>query len=130
MAEGSFSVGPGDFIGEQSGNIREKYRIGSKIGDGAFGSVRKVTHRTSGELRAVKTIHKKSLRTEEEKRTFFNEVGVLKNLDHPNILKLYEFYQDSRNYYLITEYCSGGELFERIINNGYFSEANAAEILR
>lgn len=129
MAEG-FSIGPGDFIMEQSGNIREKYRIGSKIGDGAFGSVRRVTHRQSGEVRAVKTIHKKSLRTEEEKRTFFNEVGVLKNLDHPNILKLYEFYQDTRNYYLITEFCSGGELFDRIISSGFFSEANAAEVMK
>jgi calcium-dependent protein kinase len=82
----------GDFINEQTGNIRDKYRIGSKIGDGAFGSVRKVTHRQLGEVRAVKTIHKKSLQTEEEKQTFFNEVAVLKSLDHPNILKLYEFY--------------------------------------
>ena len=109
-------ISAGSFVNETQGNIREKYRIGSKIGDGAFGSVRKVTHRTLGEIRAVKTIHKKSLKTEEEKQTFFNEVSVLKSLDHPNILKLYEFYQDSRNYYLITEYCAGGELFDRIIS--------------
>ena len=74
MAEGNFSIAPGEFIMEQTGNIREKYRIGSKIGDGAFGSVRRVTYRQSGEVRAVKTIHKKSLRTEEEKRTFFGLV--------------------------------------------------------
>ena len=130
MAEPKGSFGAGSFVSETQGNIREKYRIGSKIGDGAFGSVRKVTHRQLGEIRAVKTIHKKSLKTEEEKQTFFNEVAVLKSLDHPNILKLYEFYQDSRNYYLITEYCSGGELFDRIISQGYFSEATAAAYMK
>ena len=61
------------------------------MGDGAFGSVRKITHRKTGEVRAVKTISKNSL-SEEEKQSFFNEVAVLKAVDHPNILKLYEFY--------------------------------------
>lgn len=128
--DGQLSVTAGDFVSERHGRIRDTYRIGSKVGDGAFGSVRKITHRVTGEVRAVKTIHKKSLRTEEERQTFFNEVAVLRALDHPNILKLYEFYQDDKNYYLITEFCSGGELFDRIINRGYFSEAVAAEYMR
>ncbi|CAG9334218.1 unnamed protein product [Blepharisma stoltei] len=123
-------VSQSDFVVENQGKLRDTYRIGSKLGDGAFGSVRKITHRVTGEIRAVKTIHKKTLRTEEERQTFFNEVSVLRALDHPNILKLYEFFQDEKNYYLITELCSGGELFDRIINNGSFSEATAAEYLR
>lgn len=123
-------VSQGDFVIENQGKLRDSYRIGSKLGDGAFGSVRKITHRVTGEVRAVKTIHKKTLRSEEERQTFFNEVSVLRSLDHPNILKLYEFFQDEKNYYLITELCSGGELFDRIINNGSFSEAVAAEYLR
>ncbi|CAG9321820.1 unnamed protein product [Blepharisma stoltei] len=123
-------VNQSDFAVENQGKLRDTYRIGSKLGDGAFGSVRKITHRITGEIRAVKTIHKKTLRTEEERQTFFNEVSVLRSLDHPNILKFYEFFQDDKNYYLITELCSGGELFDRIINNGSFSEATAAEYLR
>lgn len=123
-------VTSGDFVKERTGAIRDTYRIGGKLGDGAFGSVRKITHRVSGEVRAVKTIHKKSLRTPEEQATFFNEVSVLRALDHPNILKLYEFYQDDKNYYLITEFCAGGELYDRIINAGSFSEAVAANIMR
>ena len=39
---------------------------------------------------------------------------ILRKLDHPNIVKLYELYEDNENYYLITEYCGGGELFDRI----------------
>ena len=123
-------VTSGDFVKERTGAIRDTYRIGGKLGDGAFGSVRKITHRVTGEVRAVKTIHKKSLRTPEEQATFFNEVSVLRALDHPNILKLYEFYQDDKNYYLITEFCAGGELYDRIINAGSFSEAVAANVMR
>ena len=125
-----FRITGGDFVTEKKGKLRDTYRIGKKLGDGAFGSVRKITHRGTGEIRAVKTIHKKSLRTEDERRTFFNEVSVLRSLDHPNILKLYEFYQDDKNYYLITEYCSGGELFDRIISIGSFTEAMAASYMR
>ena len=84
-------VTSGDFGKERTGAIRDTYRIGGKLEDGAFGSVRKITHRVTGEVLAVKTIHKKSLRTPEEQATFFNEVSVLRALDHPNILKLYEF---------------------------------------
>ena len=123
-------VSGGDFVIEKKGKLRDSYRIGNKLGDGAFGSVRKITHRVTGELRAVKTIHKKNLRSEEEKQTFFNEVSVLRCLDHPNVLKLYEFYQDEKNFYLITELCNGGELFDRIISHGSFSEAIAANYMR
>jgi calcium-dependent protein kinase len=130
MERGNLVVTSGDFVKERTGAIRDTYRIGGKLGDGAFGSVRKITHRVTGEVRAVKTIHKKSLRTPEEQATFFNEVSVLRALDHPSILKLYEFYQDDKNYYLITEFCAGGELYDRIINAGSFSEAVAAGIMR
>ena len=126
----SLHVTGGDFVAEKQGKLRDSYRIGNKLGDGAFGSVRKITHRVTGEIRAVKTIHKKNLRSEDERQTFFNEVSVLRALDHPNILKLYEYYQDEKNYYLITELCNGGELFDRIISHGSFSEAIAATYMR
>lgn len=54
---------------------------------------------------------------------------ILKNLDHPHIVKLYELFQDTQNYYLITEYLSGGELFERIRSMNYFSEKKAADLM-
>jgi calcium-dependent protein kinase len=110
-------ISSGDFITEKRGLLRDTYRISKKLGSGAFGSVRKLVHRQTGDLRAVKTISKKALRTDEELQTFFNEVAVLRAIDHPNVLKLFEFYQDAKNFYLITEFCSGGELFDRIIQN-------------
>ncbi len=45
--------------------------------------------------------------------------------DHPNIIKLFETYEDQRNVYLVMEMCEGGELFDRIIDTGHFSEEKA-----
>ena len=48
------------------------------------------------------------------KEKLLSEISILKELDHPNIVKLYEFFQDPKRYFLVTELCQGGELFERI----------------
>ena len=50
-------------------------------------------------------------------------------MDHPNILKLYEVYQDDARFYVVTELCEGGELFDEIIKRNHFSEKDAAEIM-
>jgi calcium-dependent protein kinase len=126
----NFRVSASDFIFEKTAKLRDVYKISKKVGEGAFSSVRRIKHRVTGEKRAVKTIHKKSLRTEEEKAMFFNEVAILRAVDHPNIIKLHEYYQDELNYYIITEYCGGGELFERILSHGNISESTAAEYMR
>ena len=51
-------------------------------------------------------------------------------LDHPNIVKLYETYEDAQNVYLVMECCTGGELFDRIIAASYFPEKNAAHVVK
>ena len=80
---------------------------------GAYGEVRKCLHKETKALRAVKIINKKYL-AENEKERLLGEINILKQLDHPNILKLYEFFQDAKRYFLVTELCSGGELFDKI----------------
>lgn len=57
-------------------------------------------------------------------------MNILKHLDHAHIVKLYELFEDAKNYYLVTEYCSGGELFDRIKSMNHFSEKYAAEIMK
>lgn len=123
-------VSASDFVYEHDGKLRDAYKIGNKLGEGAYSSVRSLKHRITGEHRAVKVIRKSSLKTEEERGIFFNEVAILRELDHPNIVKLYEFYQDDKHYYMITEYCNGGELFDKILNDGCFSEHMAADSMR
>ena len=60
-------------------------------------------------------IIKKDQMTAEEERSFKYEINILKKLDHPNIIKLYEIFEDNNRYYLVTELCKGGELFDEII---------------
>lgn len=80
-----------DFIFEKQGKFRDFYQIGTALGTGAFGEVRKCIHRKTGVPRAVKILRKDGLDGKEKYR-FFYEIDILKNLDHPNILRLYEIF--------------------------------------
>lgn len=62
--------------------------------------------------------------------SFKYEINILKKLDHPNILKLYEVFEDEKKYYLVTELCKGGELFDEIIQKVQYSEKEAATIIQ
>lgn len=53
-----------------------------------------------------------------QKETFKSEVAALKNLDHPNILKMYEFFEDDKRYYIVTDTYKGGEVFDEILARG------------
>ncbi|CAK62290.1 unnamed protein product (macronuclear) [Paramecium tetraurelia] len=116
------------FVNLKKGSLNKVYTIGQVLGQGAFGKVCKVTHKTTGLIRAMKQIKKSELIKEDEQK-LFQEMNILKNLDHPHIVKLYELYQDQTNYYMITEYLSGGELFERIKKMQVFTEKRASELV-
>jgi len=61
---------------------------------------------------------------------FINEVNALKTLDHPNVIKLFEIYEDKKNVYLVQEVSSGGELFDDIVAHEHYSEERAANIFK
>jgi calcium-dependent protein kinase len=109
--------------------LKDHYRIGRILGSGSYGEVRICAHRITGSQRAVKILRKSNM-DEEEKIMLFNEINNLKELDHPNIVKMYEFFEDKKRYYIITEICKGGELFEEIISRKHFSEGDAAVLIR
>jgi calcium-dependent protein kinase len=67
---------------------------------------------------------------EDEKKMLFNEINNLKDLDHPNILKMYEFFEDEKRYYIVTDICKGGELFDEIVARGKFSERDASMLMK
>ncbi|OMJ74256.1 hypothetical protein SteCoe_26883 [Stentor coeruleus] len=124
-------IGQELFIGKRKGNIKDKYIIGNKLGSGAFGFVRVGTHKASGHKRAIKTIQKESITKDmKEHSNFFNEVDILIKADHPNIVKLYEWYEDDKYYHLVTEFVSGGELFDFIIKSRMLSEPIAAHFMK
>ena len=62
--------------------------------------------------------------------TISKEINILKSLDHPNIIKVYEFYKTEKYIYIINELCTGGELFDKIVEVKYFSEDVARNIMR
>jgi calcium-dependent protein kinase len=81
--------------------------------------------------RAVKTLKKRGVdRNCGDRLKFFGEVEILKTMDHPNILKLYEVFEDDKTFNLVTELCTGGELFDYIIEKKNFSEATAAHFMK
>lgn len=126
LMEGKFRRG--GLIPACKGSIHSDYIIDSRrIGKGTYGSVKSGTNRLTGCIRAIKTI---PLTRVEALDNFIKEISILKNLDHPNIVKLYETYQDKENIYLVMELCSGGELFDRIISQGSFDEMYAANLMR
>ena len=75
---------------------------GKTLGDGACGEVTLATNKINGTKRAIKTIQKANL-SEENRKEFMNEVDVLKEMDHPNIIKIFEFYEDANSYHIVTE---------------------------
>ena len=80
-------------------------------------------------MRAVKLIKKASL-SDEEKVMLFNEIENLRSLSHPNILQIHETFADDVNFYIVTELCNGGELFDEIERRGAFSEQDAITVMR
>lgn len=67
---------------------------------------------------------------EDEKNMLFNEINNLKDLDHPNIIKMYEFFEDPKRYYIVTEICKGGELFDEIQNRKKLTEKEASVLIK
>ena len=116
-----------NFVAYKKGNISNEYKISGKpLGNGSFGTVRKAVHRLTGQERAIKILKK----ADQNEDKFFLEVEILSKLSHPNIMQIYEFYDDSTNFYIVSEFCSGGELFDMITDRGSLSEYEAAQIMK
>ncbi len=120
-------------ITDSLSDVRLKYHIQPKeIGHGHYGVVRKCMDRETKAWYAIKSIRKSKVGKVDVLR---REVALLKECDHPNIIKLIEVHEDQKYLHLITELCTGGELFDRIIektqsDEGHFSERDAAHLVR
>jgi len=100
------------------------YILGAQLGQGSYGEVRECQHKETKAKRAFKILRKVRL-DEAEKKRMDNEIDCLKNLDHPNILRMYESYECEKRYYIVTDISRGGELFDEIAKNRFFTEPNA-----
>mmetsp|Transcript_53823 Transcript_53823/g.122435 ORF Transcript_53823/g.122435 Transcript_53823/m.122435 type:complete len:569 (-) Transcript_53823:235-1941(-) len=128
VKDGGFSVA--DFVPENRGRLEDLYSIDEKVmGEGSYGTVKRCVNQATGAVRAVKTIHKNLLK-ERSMKQLKEEIDVMKVMDHPHILKLYESFDDRRRIYLILELCEGGELFDRIVKAKRFTERTGAILVR
>ena len=128
VERGVIKIKTSQFVNEKQGKFMDDYKIIKEIGSGSFGKVYKVQHLKFIErVFAMKMIRKRS---SDDVALIEREINSLKRLDHPNIMKVLEFYQDDNSYYLILEYCEGQELFDYLINKGTFNEKNACFILK
>jgi len=121
-------ISQADLVGEKKSKITQDYEFIKEIGSGAFSKVYKARHKLSKALRCVKKLSKKDL-SEEEKTKLVEEVAVLRSLDHPNIVKVLEFYQNEKYFFIVTEYLEGGELFDRIMECQSFTETAAVDVM-
>lgn len=90
--------------------ISRSYKVEGRLGAGSFGCVYKATALSGGETRAVKVISKKNVKC--DMKFIMVEVEAMVKLQHPNILKFYEYFEDGGAIYLVCELCSGGDLAE------------------
>ena len=110
-------------IVERSSSPYEFYEVLETIGSGGFAEVKKVCLKTNSEtIRAMKIIPREYILKNINDSNFLEEIFILKNLDHPNIMKLYEFYLDNENIYIISEYFDQGNLLNKIEKLGNMNQ--------
>ena len=107
----------------QKVSVNDHYEIIGELGSGSYGAVKKVRHKELKEIRAMKVILKK---TENSK----NEIDIMRKISHPNIVNVFDIYEDSKKYYIVMEICEGGELFEAISEQGAFFEGDCVDIMK
>jgi len=110
------------------GNFSEKYDLKELIGKGKFSSVYACQEKTTGNLYAVKIIEKSQLNTK-EKELLQNEITIIKDLYHKNVMKTYDIIQSKTQLYIIMESINAGHLLDFIYKKGKFTEFDACFII-
>lgn len=111
--------------------VSEKYEIKATIGRGSFARVVRVEHKETKQPYAIKVIEVRGSKSTPSKEVLNLEadIDVLRRLKHPNIVQHYEVFECPGRLYVVMELATGGELFERIVSRGYFTERDATRVL-
>jgi len=110
-------------------NIRDFYKIDKLLGKGSFAIVKKGINKKTGQEVAIKIIERDKLE-EDDELALQNEVDILGQIDHPNVVKLFEVYDEPKRLYMVLEIMTGGELFDRIVDKEHYSEKEASDTIR
>ncbi|KAL7111768.1 hypothetical protein ACP275_05G110600 [Erythranthe tilingii] len=124
-------TGNGRILGRPMADVHSVYTFGRELGRGQFGVTHLVTRRATREAFACKSIATRKLVTDDDVADVRREVQIMHHLTgHRNIVELKEVFEDRNNVHLVMELCAGGELFDRIIAKGHYSERAAAGLCR
>lgn len=118
-------------LGKPYEDVKSRYTIGRELGRGQFGVTYLCTDNLNGHRYACKSIAKRKLVTKNDKEDMRREIQIMQHLSgQPNIVEFKGAYEDKHSVHLVMELCAGGELFDRIIAKGHYSERAAASICR
>lgn len=101
------------------------YRLGTTLGVGSFGKVKLAEHEPTGKKVAVKILNRQKIRAQQMEEKLKREIKILKMCLHPHIIRLYEVIETATDVFVVTEYSSGGELFDYIVERGRLAEGEA-----
>ena len=111
--------------------LLRRYQLGKELGRGEFGVTRRCTDTSTGDVLACKSISKRKLRSSVDIEDVRREVAIMRSLpEHPNVVRLREAFEDGDTVHLVMEVCEGGELFDRIVSRGHYTERAAAGVMR
>lgn len=118
-------------LGRKTGNLKDIYTLGRKLGQGQFGTTFSCVDKAQQKEFACKSIAKRKLTTEEDVEDVRREIQIMHHLaGHPSVVQIVGAYEDAVAVHVVMELCAGGELFDRIIKRGHYSEKKAAELAR
>ena len=123
------NMGGGGSTAKAKPKFSQKYMIAGELGRGAFSVVRLGVDKVNGEKRAIKIIQKKDLNNE-DLSSLQDEINILKGIDHKNIIKLFETFEEGNELFMVTELVEGGELFDRIVAKTSYTEKEARDVIR
>lgn len=127
MARENGDAGKGTWK-KQVEDVKNMFEFKEVLGTGAFSEVVLAQERATGRMFAIKCIPKKALKGKES--SIENEIAVLRKIQHENIVALEDIYESSSHLYLIMQLVSGGELFDRIVEKGFYTEKDASTLIR
>ncbi|KAJ0265366.1 Calcium-dependent protein kinase 5 [Hirschfeldia incana] len=118
-------------LGHKTPNIRDLYTLSRKLGQGQFGTTYLCTEVATGVDYACKSISKRKLISKEDVEDVRREIQIMHHLaGHKNIVTIKGAYEDPLYVHIVMEVCAGGELFDRIIQRGHYTERKAAELTK
>nr|XP_057933349.1 calcium/calmodulin-dependent protein kinase type 1D [Doryrhamphus excisus]XP_057933350.1 calcium/calmodulin-dependent protein kinase type 1D [Doryrhamphus excisus] len=128
MARENGDTSGGETWKKQVDDIKKIFDFKEVLGTGAFSEVVLAQEKLTGRMFAVKCIPKKALKGKES--SIENEIAVLRKIKHENIVALEDIYESPDHLYLIMQLVSGGELFDRIVEKGFYTEKDASTLIR